>query len=33
MVPNIWVKADDILIEGKEAMAFAFRFTQVKRRR
>ena len=24
MVPNVWVKADDILIEGKEAMAFAF---------
>ena len=24
MLPNIWVQADDILIEGKEAMAFAF---------
>ena len=24
MVPNVWVQADDTLIEGKEAMAFAF---------
>ena len=24
MIPNVWVHADDILIEGKEAMAFAF---------
>lgn len=24
MVPNVWVQADDGLIEGKEAMAFAF---------
>ena len=24
MVPKVWVQADDILIQGKEAMAFAF---------
>ena len=24
MVPNVWVQADDILVQGKEAMAFAF---------
>ena len=24
MIPNVWVHADDTLIEGKEAMAFAF---------
>ena len=24
MLPNVWVQADDILVQGKEAMAFAF---------
>ena len=24
MVPQVWVQADDTLIQGKEAMAFAF---------